>query len=245
MAFAAYLVRLGRPHLHEHDLVVVAAVGRIAFAHDASDGVGICPDDDAGRLGEILDGATFLEEFRIGADIVGNLHTASGEFRSYRSVDAFARTDRYGRFVDHDLIVVDVGADRSRDGQNMRQVGRAVLFRGRSHRDDHQRGRLECRGPVGGELKTALACVALDHLLETRLVDRHHVAAQQVDLLFVDIDAGDLMADIRQTGAGHQPDIARSKNRNSHGVAPLDDGSLLGGASARRRSRAANTASVQ
>ena len=71
------------------------------------------------------------------------------------------------------------------------------------------------RGEIGREGQPALAHVAGDEFLEARLVDRHHALVQSGDLSLIEIDTGDVMPEIRQTGAGHQADVART----DHGYA--------------------------
>ncbi len=49
-----------------------------------------------------------------------------------------------------------------------------------------------------------------------RFVNRQFTAIEPVDFRLIDIDANDVVAAIRQTGAGDETDIARSHDRNFH-----------------------------
>ncbi len=60
-----------------------------------------------------------------------------------------------------------------------------------------------------------LLAIARDQLIEARLVDRHLARIQPRDLGRVDVDADDLVAGIRQAGAGDEADIARAEDRDT------------------------------
>jgi hypothetical protein len=50
------------------------------------------------------------------------------------------------------------------------------------------------------------------------LEDRHDAALERVDLALVLVDADDLMAEIGETGPGHEADIAGADHGNAHGI---------------------------
>ncbi len=60
---------------------------------------------------------------------------------------------------------------------------------------------------VGREVEAALVPVAGDHLVEARLVDRDLAGIEARDLGGVDVDADDVIAGVRQAGAGHETDV--------------------------------------
>ena len=53
----------------------------------------------------------------------------------------------------------------------------------------------------------SLVAVPGDQLVEARLVDRDLAGVQARDLGGIDVDADDVIAGIRQAGAGHEPDV--------------------------------------
>ncbi len=61
---------------------------------------------------------------------------------------------------------------------------------------------------VRRERKPALVPVQRDQLVEAGLVDRHLAGIQARDLGGVDVDADDVIAGIRQAGAGDEPDVS-------------------------------------
>src|SRR3546814_6056407 len=58
--------------------------------------------------------------------------------------------------------------------------------------------------------------VLRDEPVETRLVDRDGTALQPVDLAMVSVDAGDIDAELRKTGAGDKPDVSGADHGNAH-----------------------------
>ena len=71
-------------------------------------------------------------------------------------------------------------------------------------------------GQIGGEGQPPALGIGLDQRLEPRLPDRHPAGVQAVDLGLVLVDAGHVMAEIGEAGAGHEPDIAGADHRDAH-----------------------------
>ena len=100
---------------------------------------------------------------------------------------------------------------------NIAQVGVAVAApRRRADRDEHHIGRGDRRSEVGGKIQSPGLYVGSDQRIEARLENRDFTPAQAFDLVAILVDAGDLVAVVRKTGAGHQPDIARANHGNPH-----------------------------
>ena len=122
-------------------------------------------------------------------------------------LDLVRRAHRHRRLGHDDLVFVHVLADRARDREHVAQVGRAVLVRRRADGDDLEQAVRDRRPGVGRELQPALVPVAGDRLVEARLVDRDLAGVQARDLGRVDIDANDVVAGVRQAGAGDETDV--------------------------------------
>ena len=73
-------------------------------------------------------------------------------------------------------------------------------------------GRLQ----IGGEAEPFGFHIAGNQRIEAGLEDRNLATLQRVDLAEILVDAGDLVAEIRKTGAGDQSDIARANHGNPH-----------------------------
>ena len=77
------------------------------------------------------------------------------------------------------------------------------------------------RGELRRKAQPARGAVGFDELIEPRLVDRDAPLAQRGDLFRVLIDTNHLMAEIGETGAADQPDIAAADNGDAHGSSPV------------------------
>jgi len=69
---------------------------------------------------------------------------------------------------------------------------------------------------IGCEAQSPHLEIALDHGIETGLMDRHLARLEHGDLAFVDIDADHLVAGIGQARTRHQTHVAGAENRDSH-----------------------------
>ncbi|KAG1308755.1 hypothetical protein G6F63_016458 [Rhizopus arrhizus] len=69
---------------------------------------------------------------------------------------------------------------------------------------------------IGGERQPRRGMVGLHHRLQARLIDRDDAPVEAIDLGLVDVDADHLMTNVGQAGAGHQPYITGTENRNAH-----------------------------
>ena len=107
-------------------------------------------------------------------------------------------------------------ADRFGDGQHVRKVGRAVLFGRRANGDELEQAVADALFGVGRELQPTFVEVALDHDVETRLVDGDLARLQACHLAGVDIDADDMIAGLGKAGARDQADVTRTEDCNFH-----------------------------
>jgi len=101
-------------------------------------------------------------------------------------------------------------ADAARGGQHVLEIGR------RADADELQRPVMHRGGDVGGELQPAIGGIALDHLFQTRLMDRDAAAVEDLDLALVDIETEHVVAHFRQASAGDQADLAGADNGDFH-----------------------------
>jgi len=101
-------------------------------------------------------------------------------------------------------------ADGFRSHAHVLQVSLSVDARGGPDRDEDELrvGQAICIG--SGEAHTSGSDIAADHLFESRLVDGHAALAQGFDLALVNVDASHLVAQVGETCAGHEANIARA-----------------------------------
>ena len=97
------------------------------------------------------------------------------------------------------------------------QVGGAIRQRRSADRDEDHIAGIDRRGAIGRELKTTGATIAEHHLLEARLEDRHDAVVEARDPLGVDVDAEDVVSDLREAGARNEADVSGSEDRDVHG----------------------------
>jgi hypothetical protein len=117
---------------------------------------------------------------------------------------------------------VDHGVDRA----EVRVPG----VRGRrADRDEQQPRVLERVGDVGREVQAA--AVLRDEVGEAGLVDRDLAALQAVDLRGVDVDAPDVVAELREAGRGHEADVAGADDTDGFARAGHERRTRIAGAS--------------
>ena len=197
----------------EHQRRLVERQRPVDFADHLARALVRGADHDAvGKL-EIADRRALAQEFRIGGDrdVGGRIGFAD------HPLDLVAGADRHGRLGDHDGEALERRGDLARGGIDIGQVGVAVAApRRRADRNEHRIGLGDRRGQIGREIEPAGLHVGGDQRIEAGLEDRDFAAAQRRDLVAILVDAGDVVAEIRKAGAGHQPHIARADHGDTH-----------------------------
>ena len=120
-------------------------------------------------------------------------------------------------FLATKITFINEIADLAGGAVDVGEVGMAVAAaRRRADRDEDRLGLGHGRGELGGEGEPSGGDVARDQPVEAGLEDRNHPAVEVGDLAHVLVDAGDVVAEIREAGARDEADIARPDNRNPH-----------------------------
>jgi hypothetical protein len=214
------LDQLRRAARGEQDRRLVEEERAVELAHHLLGALVLGADDDAVRDLEVLDGGAFAQEFGVGDDgeVAIRAHLLDDR------LDFVARADRHRGLGYDDREAVHQLADLFGRGIDVGKVCVAVAPpRGRAHGDEHRIGILHRFGGVSGKEQALFLDVAGDEGLEAGLVDRHDAGLELVDLRLVLVHAGDDVAEIGKTGARHEADIARSDNRDTHGIVPQKD----------------------
>ena len=178
-------------------------------------------DVDAKHLQETIRRASehrgaLLEELRVGDDAEFGLQATRRQFLGDRRAHLVCRTDRHRRLVHHHLVAVHVAADRAGRGDDVLQVGRAVLVGRGAHRDELQQPVRHRLCHVGGEAQPAGGAVARHHVEQAGLVDRHAAGLDDADLLGVEVQAQHVVAHLGETGAADQADVAGADDGDLH-----------------------------
>ena len=170
-------------------------------------------DDDAIREFEIANRRTLAQEFGIRGDHDVGLRIGLAD----DALDLVAGTDRHGRLRHHHREAGQRFCDLARGHVDVAEVGMAVAAaRRRADRDEHRVRLRHGPGEIGREVEALGLDIGGDEFVEAGLVDRNLAAMQGGDLAGILVHAGDLVAEIRKTGAGNQPHIARANHGNSH-----------------------------
>ena len=112
-------------------------------------------------------------------------------------------------FVTTTVKPLSAGGDVARGLIDIGEIGVAVAAPGRRSDGDEDGLRLaHALGEIGREGEPFLAHVVGDEIGEPRLENRHLAGLQRLDFLDVGVDADDIMPEVGEARAGHQPDIS-------------------------------------
>ena len=212
---------LGRGDVHEDHTEVIDEEGLVETCHDLLGLLRLCAYHHTIGGHEVLDGCTFLQELRVAGHIEGDGDTTLVELFLDDSLDLLGGANRDGGLRDEDCVFMDVLSELSGDSKDVSQIGRAIFIGWRTYsREDHLYI-IEDLGEVGGEVKTVELDIALDEFLETRLIDGHDAILELVDLLFIDIDTGDMGSHLSEACATDQAYIAGTYYCNIHNVSQI------------------------
>ena len=207
---------LGGAHVH-HQHSLMAPLKRRVNAAQRRDGVRVvAADDDAIGTHEIVDGRALLEELRIGDDGEWHSDIARAQLVGNCGADVVGGPHGHRRLVDDDLGRRHSLADVAGCLQDVAHIRAAVLVGRGTDRDELQGTMRDRCVDVGGEAQPPRGDVALDHQLQARLVNRYAAGLERFDLSLVDVQAQDVVADLREAGSGDEPDVARANHRDFH-----------------------------
>ncbi len=170
-------------------------------------------DDYAVGTHEVADGIALAQEFGIGRDV--EIEVGAGQANYF--LDVAASADRHGRLGDDDRIAGESFGDLLGGGIDICQVGMTVAAPCRcTDRDKHRLGAIDRGGEIAGEGQPASSDVVLHELFEAGFVNRHPPSDQRLQLLGFGFDNSDLGAELGETGAGDQADIAAANHGYTH-----------------------------
>ena len=164
---------------------------------------------------EILDRGALAQELGVGDDSEVCLRALLAD----DALDLVTGAHRHRRLGHHDGEAGERRGDLARRGGNVAEIGVAVTAPGRrADRDEDGIGLCNGFCQVCGEIEAASAHVGFDKPVKAGLVDRNLVLPERRDLGSILVDARDVMAKIRETRAGDQPDISCSDHGNAHNI---------------------------
>jgi hypothetical protein len=163
------------------------------------------------RLHEVFDRRALLQELRV-ADDTERLRRFPGNRLAY----ALGGADRDRALVDDDRKSLHRPADVSRHGEDVLEIGGAVLTLWRANGNEDDLRRLDSRLQVRGKGEAFFVIVAPHQLFEAGLVDRHAAGTQRVDLRLVLIDADDGVPIFGQACSQYEADIPSTDDGDFH-----------------------------
>jgi hypothetical protein len=212
---------LGRTHVHDQQPLAIALERRVHGTQQRDRTIVVGADDDAVGAHEILDRGAFLQEFRIRHDGKRQSDATGGKLGGDRLAHASGGADGNGRLDDDYLVIGHAPADRGRGGK------RAACRRRRPRRagadGDELKTAVRHRGiGVGREAQAPGFDVAMDHVLQSRLVDRHAAGLQVGDLANIVVDAEHVVASLRESRPGDEPHVPRADHRDLQAAMPSE-----------------------
>jgi glycine/D-amino acid oxidase-like deaminating enzyme len=147
---------------------------------------------------EVTDRCTLAQEFRIG----GHHHVGRRIGFMDQPLDFVPGADRHRRFGDHNGEALERRCDFARRGMNVAQIGMAVAAsRRRADGNEHRVGRRDRCSQIGGKIQPPGLHIGSHQRIEAGLENRDFAPAQAGDLVAVLVHTGDLVTEIRETGA--------------------------------------------
>ncbi len=210
------LGQLGGPQIHKNHTVVVPVKRIVDFPQHISCAIAVSPHDNTIRLHEVGYRSAFFQKLGVGRHIKFQLQATAIQFCTYRRFYLVSSADRYGRFVDHNLVAVHVLTDRAGDSRDILQIGGAIFVRGGAHRDKLDISVLDRHLGIGRELEATGIDVMGNDGFQPRFINRNDTAGQFLDFYRVNIHAQHIVPYICQTGACNQPYVPGSKNGDLH-----------------------------
>jgi hypothetical protein len=169
------------------------------------------------RIGahEVVDRRALLQELGVRDDVERVLRRLAQDLG-----DLLRAADRDGALVHDDRVAGHVPADLLGRGENVGEIGLAVLVGGRADRDERDVDAGDRLGVGRREGEPPLLHVATDELFEPRLVDRDPARPEHLDLASVHVEAADLVPGLGEAGARDEPHVARSDDGDLHVPTP-------------------------
>ena len=173
-------------------------------------------NDKAIRIERVVEGTSFAEKLGVGGEMeFGPVAAARLDGFANSGFDHPVDAHGYRRFDNDGHIACgrERGADLRRRAVDVVQVGLPVRSGGRAHGDEHDIGLAEDFAQFGGE---AYRLERRQERVEPSLGNRCPAFAKHGYFACVDIDARDMMSDIRQCGSRIDSHIPRTNGDHVH-----------------------------
>ncbi len=217
-ALAAYLASSAELAPDEHDRRVAQGERLVEPRHQFARALVVEADEHAVGMHEVLDGRALAQELRVRAHGEIGIRTQ----RAQPALDLAARSHRHRRLGDDDGEAVEMRRHLLDRGVDVGEIRVAVAAaHGRADGEQNDVGRCAQPPQIVGEEQTLGLHVALDEVVEPRLVDRRAASLEIGKPLRVLVDAGDRPAELGKAGRGDEPDIAGADHADVQRFLPL------------------------
>lgn len=167
-------------------------------------------DDEAVGVDGVLDGPAFAEELGVPYQGGAGGFDAGGE--------GGGGADGDGGFAGDDVSGREVGEEGVDGGVDVGEVGGVAVLALRGADADEVDGGAGGGGDVGGEREAPGGDAVGEDLLQAGFEERGLALGQGVDLVLVDVDADDFVADRGHRGRVDRAQVATADHRQSHRV---------------------------
>src|SRR5579859_813967 len=177
-------------------------------AGDAFDGLRLgAAQHDAVRMTEVIDGRAFAQELWIANHAEARAGPIARAFEGRQH--PIAGADRHGALVDDDQAAFRRGvlAEAVRGRFDLGHVGLALDARRRANAHERELGGLQALDVVERKAQATSLDILNHDLFQPRLVNRQLAAPEPFHFARVNVDPYDLVAQLRETGGGYQPNV--------------------------------------
>ncbi|MNG98221.1 hypothetical protein D3C79_573550 [compost metagenome] len=211
------LGQLGAAVVHEHELFMIAAEGRVELGKLVMGLVVGGADDDPVRAHAIGQRAAFFKELGVGHHpYLQRTFAQALQFVAGQGGDLVGGTDRHGGLDDQGAVGVHQPGDLPGHPQDMGEVGRAVFVRRRADGNEDQFGVVDGVTGLGTEQQAAFLDVFFEHARKAGFADWRYALTQLTDLVRINIDAQNPVSYVCEGCSLYKTDIAGAKYAHVH-----------------------------
>ena len=174
-------------------------------------------DHDAIGLHEIPHRHAFGEELGVHSDTEVDAGAPTGRLLEQRAHNVVGRAGHHRALDDHHVVTTQVaerGADVAGGLPHVPEIDALAVERGTDRDESHLAG-AHGGGQVAGGAQPR-ADVPTQQRLEAVFVDRRLAAVDAIDLVLIDVDAGDVVPHLRKAGTRHQAHVAGADDGELH-----------------------------
>ena len=212
---------LGRRDIHKNHPEVIQQERTIQLTHQFPGFIRFHSHDNPVRSHKVIDGITFLQEFRVRSNIKRNLHSPGGLFSPDHFLYLAGCSYRHRTFSYNKYITLHAGSNGSCYFQYVFQICTSVFIRRSSDCSKYNRHLVQTILQRGSECQAPGLYITLYHFLQSRFINRNNPFLQGFDLGSIGINTNNVCSCFSKTCTCHQPYISGSHDSYIHNFAFL------------------------